>query len=384
MDLADLAGAGAGQGASIVGFLQSGTGAVARTVQAKQRESITPQDFGAVGDGVADDTTAFQNALAAAAGGELRIPAGQYKLTAGLTVPVTTRIRGAGMKNTYLFFHLPDASADRLISHNFGGSTVYGGGIRDLSIVDQTVASGNTGIYNEKCLYFFVEHCIISGMQRGIHINGCFQNHIGDCFIGDMGGTKATAIGVFAENNAGVGISDTIVTSDATTPANEAGYGYLFQTGASPTMHAANTYGCRVGCRIMGNNGFTTYWPELTDCQFDTASDTGLQILAEPGGAVYGTVIENLWCATFGSYGVFIDNGGGSISGVTMNGGRIYANVQGGIVIQRASHVTVQGMHISGNGTLGTPQPGISITGAATHISITDNMIGQSMSFGNT
>lgn len=46
-------------GSSFVGFSQSGAGAVLRTVQGKAREIISVKDFGATGDGVTDDTTAF-------------------------------------------------------------------------------------------------------------------------------------------------------------------------------------------------------------------------------------------------------------------------------------------------------------------------------------
>lgn len=47
-------------------FSQAGTGAVARTIPAKLSDSIDVKDFGAIGNGVADDATAINNAIAAA------------------------------------------------------------------------------------------------------------------------------------------------------------------------------------------------------------------------------------------------------------------------------------------------------------------------------
>jgi hypothetical protein len=71
---------------SLVTFVQAGAGAVVRTAQAKMRETVSVLDFGAVGDGVADDTAAIQAAISYCklityAEKELVFPAGAYKVT---------------------------------------------------------------------------------------------------------------------------------------------------------------------------------------------------------------------------------------------------------------------------------------------------------------
>jgi hypothetical protein len=67
-------------------FLQSGAGAQTRTVQAKLRDTVSVKDFGAVGDGVADDRPAFAAAHAAApAGVPILVPAGTYLISSNLT-----------------------------------------------------------------------------------------------------------------------------------------------------------------------------------------------------------------------------------------------------------------------------------------------------------
>ena len=68
-------------GSSLVGYLPSGTGAVASTVQAKLRESVSVKDFGAVGDGVTNDTAAFTAAGSSSSLVEVNVPAGAYVLT---------------------------------------------------------------------------------------------------------------------------------------------------------------------------------------------------------------------------------------------------------------------------------------------------------------
>jgi hypothetical protein len=73
-------------GASLIGFIQSGAGAVLRTLQAKERERVSVKDYGAVGDGVTNDTTAFQacRTYCLANSCDMVVPTpGIYVLTAG-------------------------------------------------------------------------------------------------------------------------------------------------------------------------------------------------------------------------------------------------------------------------------------------------------------
>ena len=78
----------ASSGASMVGYMPAGTGAVATTVQDKLRESVSAKDFGASTANTASaNATAINAAFSAlASGGTVLIPAGTFLSTA-LTVP---------------------------------------------------------------------------------------------------------------------------------------------------------------------------------------------------------------------------------------------------------------------------------------------------------
>lgn len=95
---ADLSGS---DGASKIGYSVGGVGSVTRTLEDKSREWVSVKDFGAVGDGVADDTAAIQLAIDSVSlsigtsRGSVYLPGGRYNVT-GITIPSRVIFWGPG------------------------------------------------------------------------------------------------------------------------------------------------------------------------------------------------------------------------------------------------------------------------------------------------
>lgn len=67
-------------GSDWIGFKQSGTGAVAISAQDKMRQIVSVKDFGAVGDGIVNDTAAIQAAINSGLK-NINFPSGSYAIT---------------------------------------------------------------------------------------------------------------------------------------------------------------------------------------------------------------------------------------------------------------------------------------------------------------
>lgn len=96
--------------ATNVTYIPQGAGATTTTVSNKLKETISVKDFGAIGDGVTDNTTAFQNAFnyANSLGGcTIYIPPGRYRKadTAGSRwiMYSNTTLMGAGASSVIFF-----------------------------------------------------------------------------------------------------------------------------------------------------------------------------------------------------------------------------------------------------------------------------------------
>ena len=85
--------------------------------------SVNVKDFGAVGDGEADDTQSFKDATSAATTGTaVFIPAGIYKISSQLRIDKTIVLRGEGQENSKLMFEMSSGGGCIKIKKS-GGST---------------------------------------------------------------------------------------------------------------------------------------------------------------------------------------------------------------------------------------------------------------------
>lgn len=140
-----------------VSFLQAGVGAVVRTMQNKAREWVSVKDFGAVGDGVADDRAAIQACLdyANSVGKCVLIPNGTYKVLDSLIVYDYQVVRGQGWRKTMITGALANKS---IIRTQYGEAPTYaqrtiGWDIGEFSVTNSGVGSiglnfGNVGYSN--------------------------------------------------------------------------------------------------------------------------------------------------------------------------------------------------------------------------------------------
>lgn len=138
--------------------------------------NVKSAPYNAVGDGVNDDTTEIQAALNAvpAAGGEVYIPAGTYKVSATLTIKSKTRVRGEGPRTSKLFL-ANGANADVLSNADQTNGNA-GITIEDLEIdgnrVNQTVLNQVIGIDMQKVTDLtvtrnYVHDCVRDGINVG-------------------------------------------------------------------------------------------------------------------------------------------------------------------------------------------------------------------------
>lgn len=180
---ANLLSSSASLGSALVAYLADFTGSVPRSLRDRLSDQVSVKDFGAVGDGVTDDTAAFQAALDAADGRVLYVGAGSFKITSTLNYKNNSgvakarglKIIGEGSGKTIF---LNEVANGPVLDVNTGvGATAgayffsYGGVISGITIQGDGVSANSDGIRFRSCWDYSLRDVIIDSHTRyGIHI----------------------------------------------------------------------------------------------------------------------------------------------------------------------------------------------------------------------
>lgn len=148
-------------GSDRVSFLQAGTGSVARTVQSKLRDVVNVEDFGAVGDGTTDDTTAIQTAIntlstEAVAANTVKTlvfrPGVKYKITDDIQLKTRCSLYSSGIA------YIVQATAGKKGLTNATGTRIYAG-IEGIVCYMATGLTGTIGMDLTDVTDSFFERC---------------------------------------------------------------------------------------------------------------------------------------------------------------------------------------------------------------------------------
>ena len=336
-------------------FTQAGVGAVPRTIQNKLRDTISVKDFGAVGNGVTDDTVAVQNAINAAVNNVLSLSGGTY-VVSNLNIPSYTVLTGPGT-----------------IKRKAGatGIMVQGTNADDVQLFDVIFDGNNTGSVSQLVRF--------DGSSDRLLVKGCsFVNSVDSGLAVSGTSGLATVLNCAALNNdnygividasgsshiisgnrcVGNGASGILVSSNYTLVTNNVANDNVTLVNNQAGILLLNSDYCTVSSNQTVNNGVPPLFShgiQLNSCEDCVMQDnislgnngSGLDAFQSPRTVIDGnqTQLNNL-------RGIEIDTSS-DYSVCTSNVVRL--NKEVGISVFNTVGVSVANNTVQANGTLGT------------------------------
>lgn len=374
-------------GASLLGWIQAGTGAVARSISSRLRDVVSVKDFGAVGDGTTDDTAAIQAAINAvlAYGGAycvaLYIPPGKYKLTATININVNNYnfamygagplasqfVRSGNYGDTFALTTLPAARFS-----NFGVQ---------MSTEMTTGAHFNcVGLYHVK-----FDNMKVSDGYVNFRLRGCSGVTFAEMIIeggqyftdaGYKGGSANLKLETYAGGaNNGIGVSNSTLDPNSLTPETNSKYQSSVIVEEVDGFWMSNTHIAGGGLSHLGINpvaGKTLTGVKLTNCWLDYWALNNLSIT--PAGTQVVQNIEFDQCTFQGSTDQLISVDNAYLTGLKFTGCTFEFGSLGAGNVIAGKHITWSGCTWKGNNGGAANGSTLTITSA--------NVIGVSISGG--
>lgn len=330
------------------------TSSPAFTLKDDTGELIDVKGYGAVGDGVANDTSAIQAALTA---GSIYLPPGTYKINAALTVPdgQVRHIVGAGVQTSFIL--QTNATANGItVAHT---SLTAGGSVRDLSI-----AAGSLAATNQQS----------SGVGLSLsNVNGDYQVDCIDirCFataqkVVDSWYTRTTNFQFVYCTTAGIQVGPNTpgvgggnywnggkLSNNGFTGTNAGSAGILVKYSGGEYFAFIDSTSFNENIAVRPDAGAFVLFLFFDNVLADTADNDNWIFDASAAGSVIDSVVcSGCWASyATGGNGIHLK---GSVSAWNWNGGRSRENGQHGFYIENASDWAINDTQIARNSKLTT------------------------------
>ena len=383
-------------------FIQSGTGAVTRTMQDKAREVVSVTDFGAVGDDSFDNFAALTAAFSSGHR-HIFIPPGRFVSAPGLVIPDFVWVEGGGpgcalicnaATGDFVTVNNDSKLTNLAITHNVtrtGGTTVklignnselsnfeMIGCYNGISLIGASPAASLTGVrvYNGSMRSPSLSP---NGIALAIiNYSSPFIDNV--LSIGLSGGGSQPTIGIF------VGAGDTCIISNchfvsfsiplySSPEANTTSFAAQFTNCLFDSSEDASNACVRL--TPSANNSHIKNWT-FTNCWAGTSAGFGVKM--ECSGT--GTTIDGIqWCdgriINLGHIGILIGNG---VSDVFVSNTQFAACVDAAFhVIGNAKRIQFCNNICANIGGIGVNGAGVKLQDTANYVMVADNIL-----FGNT
>jgi hypothetical protein len=338
--------------ASLVTYDPPFTGSVPTNVENKLAETVSVMDFGAVGDGVADDTAAIQLALDAGENGAVYFPTGTYLVSSALTVNASTHVYGSG------FDAIVKTNSATANIFNVSGQYVFISDIAFNSSVTRTdgyyvdVLSGSSR--------FRIQQFWMYNAKSGI----CVRDTSSTVTIAQgeiLNNVAATGVGIKIEGGLDISIRDILIDQGAQifagihiTKAGDVSIEdcQLINSGQALYLDADGT----AIDSVWANNTF-----------FDNSA-RGLYILASNAGTVQRCLFDQCWFSSSTNQGILLNTAtAGVVDGIDFNGCHVFLNGSNGIQVESAKNIQIHDCAIAANTV-----NGVAIASNVNYISVQD------------
>jgi hypothetical protein len=300
----------------------TGTARATRDLVTRFADVINVKDFGAIGDGVADDTAAIQAALdsipinfGATGKSGVYFPKGQYNISNQLWVKSSfTGLFCDGFATAQIKLTNFSVESAILVRSPFAGGGIFAFSMQNLNVFRDASSTYQIAIILESCNNTHLQHIEVVGCPTALDIRGGVNCHYDTLRLDSFGSTNTTANkGVLELNASSYTVSPTTFTHIFTNSKIGANFTtpYCIKITSIDYITFSNCYfgGSKTGGLLVeGGNLYANYNNNFDNCYFDRASfnfgDAIQNAVTITSGAGQGSNYNKFTDCYFGSWDI--------------------------------------------------------------------------------